>query len=36
MDPAVQFALGYGTKEKVPIMGKGQIGIDVTANSIAM
>ena len=36
MDPAVQFALGYGTKEKVPIMGKGQVGIDVTANSIAM
>lgn len=36
LDPAVQFALGYGTSERVPIMGKGQVGIDVTANSIAM
>lgn len=35
-DPAIAWALGYGTKSKFPIMGKGRVGIDVVSNSIAM
>lgn len=36
-DPAIAFALGYGTRLNFPIHGKkGQVGLDVSANSIAM
>lgn len=36
-DPAIAFALGYGTRLNFPIHGKkGQVGLDISANSIAM
>lgn len=36
LDPAMEFALGYGSKSNFAVRGKGQVAFNVNANSIAM